>query len=362
MITITEFPILYKYTAKGQIQQWQIFAQDDSFYTEEGIKDGKITRSKPTITSGKNIGRSNETTPEEQAIAEATAKWTKKINEGYNEVLTQGDKFFKPMLAENIDDFKDLLFTRRTFIQPKLDGLRCINQGNKLMSRNGKPFITCPHLTQSEVILDGELYNHDFKDDFNAIVSLIKRTKITEKHLKHTEEFAEHWVYDFPTHVGVFSERYEALQKWVKQSKNEKIKIVPTYEVKSMEDIDKYHEQFLAEGFEGSIIRVDLASYENKRSRQLLKKKDFMDSEYKIVAVIPGEGDRTGTVGKFTLEMEDGTKFDSNVKGNHKYLAQLLKNADDLIGKSATVKHFKFTPAGIPRFPYVIKIGRELFE
>lgn len=362
-----KYPILYKYTSKKQVQQWQVIVKDDHFYTEEGIKDGVITKSKPTYCKPKNVGKANESTAKEQAIKEAEAKIKKKIDSGYNEVLSEDKKFFEPMLAAKLEDHKDLLFTVKTFIQPKLDGLRCINQNNTLKSRNGKDYLACPHLYQGFTTLDGELYNHSLKDDFNKIVSLCKKQKPTKEDLEESEKIVQMWVYDFPNHPGVFSERLVELQRKLHHTINDplsSIQIVPTYEVKSLEEIEKYHEQFLEQGFEGSIIRLDLGSYENKRSKQLLKKKDWIDEEFKILEAVEGEGNRAGTIGKFILDLNDGTgrTFESNVKGDFDYLREVWKDRKKYIGKSATVKYFNRTPANKPRFPYIIKISREDYE
>lgn len=360
----TELPILYKYTSKGQVQQWQIIVNEDSFYTIEGIKGGKLTTSLPTYCIGKNIGKKNETTAEEQAYKQAAAKHKKKVESGYNEVITDEKNFFEPMLAEKYEDRKKLLFTVRTFIQPKLDGLRCDNNNKKLTSRNGKPFVACPHLIQNEVRLDGELYNHLFKDDFNKIISLCRKSKPTKEDLEDSARLVEFWAYDFPEHKGVFSERYKALAAYIKISGNPKFRLVPTYEVFSEEDIEKYHEQFIEEGYEGSIIRLDLGNYENKRSQQLLKHKDFVDSEFVIIGYEEGEGGRTGTIGKFIMQHDtkEGVTFKSNVKGDFKYLREVWTDRDSYIGKTATIKHFKRTPDDIPRFPYIVKIAREDYE
>lgn len=361
-----KFPILFKYTQKGQIQQWQITADGDSFWTTEGIKGGTLTTSKPTVCKSKNVGRANETTPKQQALAEAQAKWQKKVDGGYNEVLTTEKKFFEPMLAHEVSKYEKLLFTVPTFIQPKLDGLRAINQDNTLMSRNGKPYLACPHLLQSDVTLDGELYNHEFHDDFNKIVSLCKKQKPTDDELEDSKAHVQFWAYDFPDHKGKFSDRYEALKKYIRTltTQAKYIKLVPTYQVKDMIEVEKYHEQFLSQGFEGSILRLDLGDYENKRSKQLLKKKDFVDEEFKIIGAEEGEGGRAGTIGFFIMahdKVKDKT-FKSNVKGDFDYLAQVWKDRKKYIGTEATVKYFNRTPDDVPRFPYIIKLNRKEYE
>lgn len=352
------FPTLYKYTNKGQIQQWTIKVKDDYFWTEEGIQGGTITTSKPTYCKAKNVGRANATTPKEQALAEALAKWQKKVDGGYNEVLTKEKKFFEPMLAHELSKYKKLLFTVPTFIQPKLDGLRAISRDNTLASRNGKPY-TIPHLFQGDEIFDGELYNHNYHDDFNKIVSLCKKQNPDADELMDQKINVFFWVYDLPSHKGKFSERYAALAKM-------KLPVgyvlVPTYEVKNQADIDKYHELFLEQGYEGSILRLDLGEYENKRSKQLLKKKDFIDEEFKIVDAVEGEGGRAGTIGHFVIELEEGKTCKTNIKGDFKELTEIWTYRNKYIGTMATVKYFNRTPDGALRFPYVIKLNRAEYE
>lgn len=356
-----KFPILYKYTNKGQIQQWQIVVDGDSFYTIEGIKNGKLTESLPTYCIGKNVGKKNETTAEEQAEKQAAAKYKKKQDGGYNEVLTDEKNFFEPMLADKMEDRADLLFTVRTFIQPKLDGIRCDNYQNALTSRNGKPFHNCPHLAQSETRLDGELYNHIFKDDFYKISSLVKGNKSKEK-IDNAKDLVEFWAYDMPQVNDVFSERYKCLTAWVKLHGNKKIKLVPTYEVFSMDDIQKYHDQFIEEGYEGSIIRLDLGEYENKRSKQLLKYKDWVDDEFEILDYEEGEGGRAGTIGKFLIKLHDGQTCETNVKGNFDFLKDVWKHRKQYVGTMATVKFHRYTPDGKLKWPYAIKLNRSEYE
>jgi hypothetical protein len=147
--------ILYKYNTKGQAQQWEIKVVGNSYYTVEGHVGGKLTTSEPTICEGKNLGKVNETTPEQQALIEARAKWQKKLDKGYSLELTHEKKYFEPMLAHEYSNYEKLVFTVPTYAQPKLDGIRCIKDG-KLASRNGKPIVSCPHLEGEGLMLDGE--------------------------------------------------------------------------------------------------------------------------------------------------------------------------------------------------------------
>ena len=356
-------PILYKYTTKGQVQQWEIICPPDEnyYYTIEGIKGGKLTTSDPTYCSGKNIGKKNETSDEMQAQYEALAKWEKKIKSGYNKVLTAEKKFFEPMLAHELDKQlryenktgKKVLFKVRTFIQPKLDGVRCYMTEASLMSRKGTEIVSCPHLKLMQG-LDGELYNHDLKNDFNKIISLTRKTKPTIGEIQEAAEKVQFWAYDYPEYSNlVFSERYNILKSVLSNGKyQDKIKLVPTYEIKSMEELLAYHTQFISEGYEGSIIRLDLGGYENKRSKQLLKYKDWQDAEWTILGVNEGEGNRAGCAATLTIDVA-GVECKPTMTGTEEFMRKVWENRKDVIGKQATIKYFGYTEDGSLRFPTV---------
>ena len=131
--------------------------------------------------------------------------------------------------------------------------------------------------------------------------------------------------------------------------------IVETTEVDSREHLDELYADYVEVGYEGQMIRLD-APYENKRSPKLLKRKEFVDEEYKILGYEEGKGNRAGTVKHFEFENKNGKKFNSNIKGTFEYMAELLERGDECVGKMATIKYFNLTPDGVPRFPYVIAI------
>ena len=171
---------LYKLDTTGKIRQWTVKVKDNSFWTEQGQVDGKIVINKPTITTPKNEGRANATTATEQAIIEAKAKYTKQLDKGYVENIEDVHKItlYNPMLAQKFEDRVDGL-SFPLYTQPKLDGVRCIvyMQDGELVakSRQGKPIDTVVHILEElkpffeqspNAVLDGELYNHDYKNDF----------------------------------------------------------------------------------------------------------------------------------------------------------------------------------------------------
>ncbi len=359
---------IYKATKGGKTQEWTIEVVKNRYRTISGQTDGKKVVSEWTEVYGKNVGKANGTTDTEQALKEAEAKRKLKLERGYFENIKHINKkqYFEPMLAAKWEDYKDKI-QYPIFSQPKLDGIRCIVTRNGMFSRNGKPIISAPHILEElhtffkiypDYIFDGELYADKFANDFNKIVSLVKKTKPTTEDLKESKKNIEYHIYDLPSVDDVFSERYKQLSK-LKLPKC--CVIVDTHIVKTPELVTSYYEEYIGDGYEGQMLRLD-GKYENKRSKNLMKHKSFVDEEYTILDIVEGEGNRAGTAGYFVFETKDGKSFKSNVKGTWEETAQMLKNKNKLIGKEATVKYFNLTPDGIPRFPYVINIGRSDYE
>ena len=208
------------------------------------------------------------------------------------------------------------------------------------------------------MIFDGELYADKFANDFNAICSLVKKTKPTSADLEKSKEQIQYHTYDLPSCSGTFTKRYRTLSDL---NLPECCVCVKTDQIDNINDLLAYYEDYTMEGYEGQMIRLD-KEYESKRSKSLLKHKSFVDEEYTILDVIEGEGNKTGMVGSFVFESKTGHIFNSSPKYSWDECKELWKQRQELIGKSATVKYFNLTPDGVPRFPYVINIDRESYE
>jgi DNA ligase-1 len=370
-------PILYSRTSKGQVQTWQIFIDGGTFFTREGIKGGTISESKPTICKAKNVGRANETTPEQQAESEAQSKWQKKIDGGYweNEADIDNVTTFWPMLAEKWKEYKDFVkeeFEKGTkvFAQAKLDGMRCIVRKDGMWSREGKPIRSAPHIRKAlqplfdqnpDLVFDGELYNHALKHNFNKLISLAKKQKPTPEQLAESEQKLEYWVYDIAGDPAIETALFESRTQTVRtliRSLDVKgmIRSVYTYEVSNVKEIEALFEKFVDEGFEGLMVRINVP-YFRKRTKNLLKYKEFQSKEYKIAGIEDGEGNRAGlaTIAYFEdpngSEIYDGKKcFKAGIIGNNAYTAQLYKDREKAKGKPGEVVYFNLTPDGVPRF------------
>ena len=386
---------LYKQTTTGATQTWEIEVEGNKFRTISGQLEGKKITNKWTICKGKNVGRANETTAEEQALKEAEAKHQKKRESGYTLDLNKvgKKKFYEPMLAQ---DFKnknrqsevmaDLQLVDKgtvgsVFSQPKLDGIRCIAMREGLFTRTGKEITAVPHIHEElksffelypNAVLDGELYNHAYKDDFNKIIHLVRKQNLTDEHLEESKKMIQYHIYDTPvignggiclTEKNSFSSRTNKLNEAFSYLRldnlntkyDDALVIVETTEVESREHLDELYADYVAQGYEGQMVRLD-GPYENKRSSKLLKRKDFVDEEYTILGYEEGSGNRTGTLKHLKFKNKTGKEFNSNIKGSFEYLSGLFNDADNLIGKEATIKYFNLTPDGVPRFPYVTAI------
>ena len=274
----------------------------------------------------------------------------------------------KPMLAYPVSD-KPINYNEPVFIQPKLDGVRCIIQYERRIqpredvvvaySRTGKEWKNIDHILfnlkpwfqlNPNVILDGELYNHDLKDDFEKIISLVRKQKPTDLDALESADMVQFHCYDIIDETKTFEERNTFIEQVV--PRNHCIKHVLTNLVFRDDDAKVYHRRNLNSGYEGSILRTN-DTYACKRSHNLRKFKDFNDAEATIIDFVEGKGKRKGTLGKFVMRDADGIEFGCPPgKGyNYKDLSNLLHRAKHYVGATATFTFFERTKNGSYRHP-----------
>ena len=275
----------------------------------------------------------------------------------------------KPMLAYPVST-KPIDYNKPIFIQPKLDGVRCViqldHEANErgefpivAYSRTGKEWKNIDHILEElypffdkhpNIILDGELYNHDLKNDFEKIISLVRKTKPTDEHRLESKEMVQFHCYDIIDEKLPFHERWWFIRENILNTQC--IKAVKTKVINSEILIKKYHKINLQDGYEGSIVRTN-DSYQCKRSHNLRKFKDFSDAEAYIVGYEEGKGKRVGTLGKFIMQDEDGNKFGCPPgKGyNYQDMREMLKDIHKYMGQTATFTYFERTKAGSYRHP-----------
>ena len=267
----------------------------------------------------------------------------------------------KPMLAYPASN-KPIDYTKKVFIQPKLDGVRCLiqydNSQVKAYSRTGKEWKNIDHILfnlkpwfilNPNVVLDGELYNHDLKNDFEKLISLVRKQKPTDLDALESADTVQFHCYDIVDETKTFEERMNFITQTV--PRNHCVRHVETDRAyKHEEALDIHHNVNLANGYEGSILRTN-DTYACKRSHNLRKFKDFSDAEALIVDWVEGVGKRTGTIGKFMAQDEDGNLFGMPVMDKFKYLQDNFKKMQGYVGKTATFTYFERTKANSYRHP-----------
>lgn len=373
-------PTLYKKTSTGAIQEWKICVIENpdsgsayNIITEFGQLDGKKQETLDTIFEGKNIGKKNETTPYEQACLEATAKWEKQKKKGYVVTLEDAkneatDEIIEggilPMLAHKFRDHSDKI-KFPCCVQPKLDGIRCIaiikNGKCTLWSRTRKPISSVPHIVEEleqfyrnrTIILDGELYNHEFKDNFEHIVHIVRQTKTVDP--EHTD--VQYHVYDVITNLPFYDDsKNDRCELLAELSEMNYIKVVETKLVNE-NDLMRCFEVFRKNGYEGAMARNCAAKYENKRSYHLQKIKEFEDDEFEIIAIVEGRGKLQGHAGSFTCITKNGIEFEVKMSGSTDKLKEYFENPSSVIGKLLTVRFQGYTNKNnVPRFPIGISL------
>ncbi|MCA1800175.1 MAG: hypothetical protein LC650_02670 [Actinobacteria bacterium] len=358
------WPTLYYTNNSGKTYEWKVWADNDSIYTEYGGVGDKKQVSEKRATP-KNVGRSNGTTAEEQAVLEAEALWVYNRDRKYSETLegAQITDKLRPMLAKKLGKLKDEMFP--VHVQPKLDGVRCLIQVDgdevEMVSRSGKPIENCDHIAAQlremnlpPTVIDGELYLHGAT--FQQITKLVKKYRPGES---ETIDFAYYDSYTKATKDLPWGTRH--------QFNEESLNVYSLYSTIA-EDLDQIHyahQDALNKGFEGSIIRIsnglkdkDMAYKPGGRSSSLLKLKDFLDAEYKIVGYTDGIGKFEGCV-IYECETEDGSTFSVVPKGTMEERRDWYNNADSDIGKLLTVRFFERTEDNIPRFPVGVGVRWE---
>lgn len=382
---MSSFPTLYGEASTGKAKMWEVRVEEREgtgvVIVTHGYVDGKQQVNERIVTAGKNIGKKNETTPVQQAVSEAQALWNKKRDAGYSESKAASaaaaadeddtadgtaapageDGVPLPMLALDYNKRgKDIVFP--CYAQRKLDGVRCVAiAGKGLFSRNGKAMSA--HLTaiRAEIdslpagtILDGELYADKEHLGFQEIVGLAKKGTLKAG---DAEKIGHMYlcVYD-SIRDGTNKDRKKWLETLFTERAFKHLRLLPTAICNSEADAKFLHAEYVAEGYEGLILRNVKGLYKvAHRSKDLQKYKEFLDEEFKIVGFKEGDGVEKGCV-IWTCATAEGTKFDCRPRGSREERCALFRRGAAFIGKPLTVRFQEWSDDKIPRFPVGITI------
>ncbi len=264
----------------------------------------------------------------------------------------------QPMLAYKVNK-KPVDWSEKVFVQPKLDGVRCIFTKDGAFSRTGKQFKNVAHLEYDLTdffrknpfaVLDGELYNHALKDDFEKIISLVRKQKPTEEDARNAQHLVQYHVYDTIAEGPNYEDRFNWLRNNLPIAAS--MTLIKNTNVDSYDEAKMLHDVHLAQGYEGSILRLN-KPYEQKRSYNLQKFKDFQDTEATIIGYEAGKGKFTGLIGKFFMQDDDGNEFGCPIGKGYNFADRkaILDNVHDYIGQRTTFTYFQRTQAGSYRHP-----------
>ncbi len=398
---------------KKSKKTWQIKAKIDSelnkvtLITESGELNGRIKSNKKVLSNIKLSSKKGISTLEKYAEEQVKKMINIKKKEGYiefkseseenninksdenkmdnfgdkekNENIIEEEEFesknnnnqqpkkisirkYYPMLAYQYN-LKKSEIKFPCYVQPKLDGVRCVVVGNKLYSRNGNRFPELPHIEEElklknldNLILDGELYTDDI--NFEKIVGLVKKGKKSEEDIINTLKIYLN-IFDYIDKNNLqFEQRLKNLNNFFEKNKNMKyIKQVKTEECQQEKNIEEFLEKYTKEKYEGLIIRNKSGLYEeNTRSIHLQKLKKFIDEEFEIIDyTTPNIGKEVGCV-IWICKTKEGKKFNVRPSGNYKERKNLYRNAKKYIGKMLTVRYQELTNGKVPRFPVGVAI------
>ena len=272
----------------------------------------------------------------------------------------------KPMLAHKLNENK-IDWDKPVYMQPKLDGVRCLFTKDGAFSRTGKQFMNVRHIEDSlreyfkqypDIILDGELYNHDLRDDFEKIISLVRKQKPGTIERYEAAKMIQYHIYDWISSsanwilTGGLSYKERLDNLICADIYCGSVKHVKTNKVRFYDEAKAFHNLNLKRGFEGSILRTD-TPYKHGRSWGLMKFKDFHDAEATIVDYQEGKGKRLGTIGKFIMQDDDGNIFGCPPGKGYNYsdMKCILENIHKYMGQRATFTYFERTKAGSYRHP-----------
>lgn len=356
---------LPKLTKKDEFGRWRFYWAEiaEGMYRTQSQREQRAT---PVASAWTSPRPSNRRTPKEQCVFEVEAIYKKRKRMGWAEAHPRTpraprsqDTWYSPMLAQRYPHIKPPASGH--YAQPKLDGVRCTASANALVSRKNLMLSSVPHIgaqvyrylaaNPAIATLDGELYLHG--KSLHEISGLARRKESS----RHTRELEFH-IFDCTVRDNsemVFEERHRLLRPTTESH----LRLVSTLWCDDEDDRDFLHSKWVRAGYEGSIYRDPEGPYVHKRSKFLLKRKDFVDKEFRIIGIREGNGAWRGCAKAIDYVDSRGEKFESGIRGTQAQLRTVLRYKDKYIGKKGTVRYFNLTPdRGVPYLPVTINLDR----
>lgn len=369
---------LYKYSATGSLMEWQVrYDGEGNLELYHGYCDGVIRCDRTSIEINQS-GRSLE----EQALIAARQRYKLKLREGYLPAGSQETRLTKAMKG---DKFELKYVTRwPVIVQPKLDGIRmlCTRKSPEdvtMMSNGNKEFTHLYHLREEIVkffeylpggaTIDGELYRHGM--GFQVLTSAVRTVKTVHPKLEDVQYHIFDINYVDPDGTP-YEKRYrllvQAVMRYVEDhGRPQKLAIVQSKAAKDYDELKQHFSEYIQQGYEGMMIKKisngappgsdDFKSslYVQKRSRNIMKMKNFIDEEAIIRDVEDCHGTESGAGVLLVLDKR-GNIFRVRPRGSFEMRKKWLQNPETVIGKEVTIRYQELSDDGVPRFPIAVSI------
>ena len=367
---------IYSMSKTGKVTQWvatlNTTPNSEGFLEidiESGYEDGKKINKTRLIKSGKNVGRANETSLLEQAILELERLYQAKYDKGYKDnidnvtMTKQVDDISKPMLADKYPDKSHKLPDNvdDIFIQPKIDGLRCFiekmdDSTVRFTSRSGKVFTHIPNIANEVIselsvgdIMDGELYVHG--KPLQEIMSIVSPSKNIKEEAQLDLKF--YW-YDFiPKGLSENSYRSRFKEIGLEFGEDSPVKKLEPASF-SYQTLEECYDNYMAEGYEGLMIRDATAPYYfGRRSISLLKYKKMQSDEFEIIDILESDNDEAP---RFVCDLRNGNQVTVRLKGDKEDNLKYLNNKEEYLNQWLTINYQIMTVTGSLQFPVGVAI------
>ena len=249
-------------------------------------------------------------------------------------------------------------------IEPKLDGIRCCaivrNGTATLYARSGKQISNFDQTIGSELELlgdgfyDGEIMGKDFVELMRQAYR--KESPNVEDSYLALFDYVDlsDWVNNFPGKTC--SHRRTDLENKISSlSPHLKyIQLVPRKTILACEgQIDKFHQMFVEQGYEGVMVKDLDALYRRGRGYEVMKVKSFHDADVEVLGVEEGKGKFSGMCGNLIVDF-NGVRVGVGSGLNDELRKEIWLSPNDYIGRMVEVRYQEITPDGSLRFPTFI--------
>ena len=227
----------------------------------------------------------------------------------------------------------------------KLDGVRGIWDGERLLSRGGNELRAPKWFTRDfpPFALDGELWTR--RGDFENIVSIVRRKNPDQRWAR-----VRYHIFEVPHQSGGLLERLAVLADYLQQHPNDHLQIIRQIKVSNADQLRAFLAQVNAGGGEGVVVRDPALPYRTGRLSSALKVKNYLDTECVVQKILPGKGKYTGKMGALQCRMMDGKL----IKIGSGFTDQ-IRAQPPALGSVITFKYYGLTNKGNPRFPVYLR-------